>query len=78
MPTTIEGVFRAGEVRLSRAPEGIREARVLVTFLPPDAAPRHAPAGRLSFGMFKGARLTDEEDFRLGEWRGDAELPDGR
>ena len=35
MPKTIEGTYRAGEIHLSRTPEGIEEARVLVKFLHP-------------------------------------------
>ena len=77
MPKTIEGTYRAGEIHLSRTPEGIEEARVLVTFLPPDPEPRREPAAQLSFGMFKGGRVTHDEDFRIAEWHGEAGLPDG-
>lgn len=78
MPMTIEGTYRNGEIRLSQTPEGVREARVLVTFLANDGRRGPAPAGQISFGMFAGDRLTDEDDFRLAEWRDQAELPNGR
>ena len=31
---TVEGTYREGKVELAETPDGIREARVLVTFLP--------------------------------------------
>ncbi len=33
--TAVEGIYRDGEVELMERPEGLREARVIVTFLPP-------------------------------------------
>lgn len=32
--TTVEGIYKDGEVELLERPEGLREARVIVTFLP--------------------------------------------
>ncbi len=32
--TAIEGIYRDGQVELLEQPEGLREARVIVTFLP--------------------------------------------
>ena len=34
MLTAVEGVFRDGHIELREMPENIREARVIVTFLP--------------------------------------------
>jgi hypothetical protein len=34
MLTAVEGVFRDGHIELREIPENIREARVIVTFLP--------------------------------------------
>ena len=34
MLTAVEGIYRDGEVELLERPEGLREARVIVTFLP--------------------------------------------
>lgn len=34
MLTAIEGIYRDGQVKLLEQPEGLREARVIVTFLP--------------------------------------------
>jgi len=36
MLTTIEGVFRDSRIELRDAPTGVEEARVIVTFLPPE------------------------------------------
>jgi len=36
--TTVEGVYRDGEVQLSERPSGIDEASVLVVFLPANGA----------------------------------------
>ena len=35
MLTAVEGFYRDGEVELLERPEGLREARVVITFLPP-------------------------------------------
>jgi hypothetical protein len=32
--TAVEGIYRDGEVELLERPDGLREARVIVTFLP--------------------------------------------
>jgi hypothetical protein len=34
MLTAVEGIYKDGEVELLERPEGLREARVIVTFLP--------------------------------------------
>lgn len=34
MLTAIEGIYKDGQVELLEQPEGLREARVIVTFLP--------------------------------------------
>jgi hypothetical protein len=39
MVTTIEGVYRQGRVELAEQPTGIKESRVLVTFLPETGNP---------------------------------------
>ncbi len=36
--TAVEGIYKDGEVELLERPEGLREARVVVTFLPPAPA----------------------------------------
>ena len=36
MLTTVQGVFRNGKVELQETPPGLKEARVIVTFLPPE------------------------------------------
>lgn len=72
--TTIEGVFRAGRIELSETPVGIEKARVIVTFV--DDAPTGEPPKYLRYGEFSGPIATNEEDFKLAEWRGDPEFDD--
>lgn len=43
MLTSVEGIYKDGEVEIWERPEGLREARVIVTFLP--ATPAEASAG---------------------------------
>lgn len=43
--TAVEGIYKDGEVELSERPEGLAEARVIVTFLPlipAEASPEEA------------------------------------
>lgn len=72
---TIEGEYKDGEVALAETPTGVKQAKVLVTFLTREVgeSPRH----RMAYGQFAGKRLSTEEDFRLAEWRGDMEEHDG-
>ena len=72
---TVEGKYQDGRITLAEEPDGVRQARVLVTFLPD----RSHPAPRqMTFGEFPGGRLSTEEDFRTAEWRGDPEIDDER
>lgn len=71
MLLTIEGTFKDGKVELSETPQGLREAKVLVTFLGSvQARPRPQ---MMRFGQFSGPKekMSTEEDFRGAEWRGD-------
>jgi hypothetical protein len=36
--TSVEGIYKDGEVKLLERPQDLREARVIVTFLPPTSA----------------------------------------
>ena len=71
MLLTIEGTFKDGKVELSETPEGLRGAKVLVTFLGPAQAKLRPQMMR--FGQFSGPRekMSTEEDLRCAEWRGD-------
>jgi len=80
---TIEGIYRNGHVELAERPQGVRQARVVVTFLRDDAAGDRAirhEAGRrlledmkqgLSFGgvRFDRQELDDERIRALDERR---------
>jgi hypothetical protein len=43
MIQTVEGVFRNGKVELLETPQGIQDARVIVTFLPATLGPVQDP-----------------------------------
>jgi hypothetical protein len=55
--TAVEGIYKDGEVELLERPEGLREARVIVTFLPATPADplkeeaRHRMLGRMRAGI---------------------------
>ncbi|MBI3248370.1 MAG: hypothetical protein HYZ50_17860 [Deltaproteobacteria bacterium] len=51
----------AGEVTLAETPTGVKQAKVLVTFLTRELgeSPRHC----MTYGQFAGERLATEEDF---------------
>jgi hypothetical protein len=68
MLITVEGQFKSGRVLLAEAPAGIEQAKVIVTFLP--SAGQAAGLTPIYFGMFKGDRKTDPDDFQSAEWRG--------
>jgi len=80
MLTTVEGVYKEGHIELSETPEGVQQARVLVTFLSQNGAAsdegRAQTAPRyLRRGQFAGPIVTEEEDFRMAEW-GDDKIPE--
>ncbi len=68
---TIEGTFKEGKVELSETPQGLREAKVLVTFL--GSAQAQPRPRMMRFGQFSGPieKMSTEEDFRNAEWHGD-------
>ena len=63
---TIEGIYKDGKVEMTEKPAGVRQARVLVTFLTPEKA---VPRCRMVYGQFAGKRMSSEEDFLIAEWR---------
>jgi hypothetical protein len=72
MLRTVYGVYDHGVIRLTEAPDDIDQANVLVTFLTP-ASTVNAPS-QIRYGQFSQGRKSQEEDFALAEWRGDADL----
>ncbi len=74
MFTAVEGIYKDGEVELLERPEGLREARVIVTFLPPmSGEPSRGDArNRMLSRMRTGIRLggppysVREEIYELG------------
>ena len=83
MLLTVEGAYRDGEIELSEIPENVEQADVLVTFLktkknlgtPPPSESSLKPR-IMTFGQFVGETETNEDDFRLAEWRGEPEFDD--
>ena len=57
--TAVEGIYKDGEVELLEHPEGLREARVIVTFLPlaPAEPPREEARNRMLSRMRAGVPL---------------------
>jgi hypothetical protein len=72
MLLTIEGTFKDGKVELSETPQGLREAKVRVTFL--ESAQAKPRPQMMRFGQFSGPKekMSTEEDFRSAEWRGES------
>lgn len=71
MLLTVEGIYKDGHVELTETPGDIKHAKVLVTFLTPESP--SSPSRRMSYGQFAGEKMSTEEDFRMAEWRGEAE-----
>jgi hypothetical protein len=53
MLTTVEGIYREGRVELAERPQGIEEAKVLVTFLPEDVATDRESLRQRAFARMK-------------------------
>lgn len=70
MLLTVEGVYKDGKVELAEKPAGVKQARVLVTFLTTETA---SPRRRMVYGQFAVGQMSKEEDFRTAEWRGETE-----
>ncbi|MBI3946354.1 MAG: hypothetical protein HY321_10580 [Armatimonadetes bacterium] len=65
---TVEGFYREGKIELAETPDGAREARVLVTFLPAadreenaSAEERRAAAQRMFERMERGISFGGEK-----------------
>ena len=72
MLMTVEGTYQNGKIELAEIPDDVEQADVIVTFL--KTKPRAAKSKMITRGMFAGAVKTNEEDFRLAEWRGEKEI----
>ena len=74
MLLTVEGIYKDGKVELAEMPAGVKQAKVLVTFLQSETntLPR-----LMVYGQFAGERMSSEEDFLIAEWRGEDGVQDG-
>ena len=75
MMTTVEGLYKRGKIELLEMPLGLKESRVLVTFLPKKTN-RGRPR-QMTFGQFAGERMSTEDDFKIAEWHGEPEEANG-
>jgi hypothetical protein len=74
MLTTVEGTYQDGEITLQETPKGVKNGKVLVTFLNESGSkPAHQ---QMAFGQFAGSILLTEEDFKIAEWHGEEEFDD--
>ena len=74
MLLTIEGIYKDGKVELAEMPAGVKQAKVLVTFLQSET---NTPPRCIVYGQFAGERMSSEEDFLIAEWRGKDGEQDG-
>jgi hypothetical protein len=74
MLTTIEGMYQDGKITLDEMPKGVKEGKVLVTFL--NDGRQRPPHKQMVFGQFAGSVLPTEEDFKIAEWHGEEEFDD--
>ena len=68
MLLTVEGIYKDGKIMVAEKPAGVRESKVLVTFLKSASS---VSQHRMVFGQFPGERMSSEEDFRIAEWHGE-------
>ena len=68
MLLTVEGIYKDGKVELAEMPAGVKQAKVLVTFLQSET---NTPPRLMVYGQFAGERMSSEEDFLIAEWRGE-------
>ena len=79
MLTTLEGIYKNGQVELLEPLQDVEEARVLITFLEPgsgrngsELAAEPAKTGQMMrFGMFPQLLALTDEDFKAAEFHGD-------
>lgn len=70
MLLTIEGIYKDGKIEVVEKPAGVKQAKVIITFLSPDTTAKHH---RMVYGQFAGKRVSTDKDFLMAEWRGDAD-----
>ena len=71
MLRTAEGIFRDGRIELKETPEHVREARVLVTFLPEEQSNAKAPATSTDIPAPPETRAQDQIESHLESGQGE-------
>lgn len=62
MLLTVEGTYKDGKVEVAEKPYGVKEAKVLVTFLAHETTVLYK---RMIYGQFAGKRMSSEEGFLI-------------
>jgi hypothetical protein len=75
MTCIVQGVYKQGKIELLESPPGLPEGPVRVFIIPQDGQPR-PPSRMITFGMYRGERMSTLEDFKDAEWQGAKEWPD--
>ncbi|MGB3640606.1 MAG: hypothetical protein WBA39_23980 [Rivularia sp. (in: cyanobacteria)] len=71
MLKSVEGIYKDGKIELSELPSDVTQSRVIVTFL--ESKPVEQTGQIMTFGMFAGSNQSTEGDFKIAEFRGDAD-----
>jgi hypothetical protein len=67
MTTIVEGVYKQGKIELADPPADLPEGPVRVIVIPQDGRPKPPPR-MMTFGMFRGDRMSTLDDFKFTEW----------
>jgi hypothetical protein len=65
MLLTVEGIYKDGKIEIEEKPADIKQSKVLITFLSPQATTKHH---RMVYGQFMGKRMSTDKDFLIAEW----------
>ncbi len=72
MTAIVDGLYKQGQLELLQTPHDLPDGRVRVILI----AEEHVrpPSCPLTFGKYQSGRLSTLEDFKAGEWHGEAEF----
>jgi hypothetical protein len=69
MTSIVEGIYKQGKIELFELPPDLPEGRVRVIVISQGSQPK-LPPRMITFGMYRGERMSTLEDFTDAEWRG--------